>query len=402
MLLVHIGQLDRRAHAERTARGLLEPHDHAEEGRLAHTVGADDAHDAGGRQREVQVLVEHAVAEGLLHVVGLDHHVAQTRTVRNEYLELLLLLLRILVHHLVVGRQTGLRLGMATRGRHAHPFQLAFERLAALRLLLLLHGHALGLLLEPARVVALPGDALAAVELQNPPGDVVQEVAVVRHGDHRALVLLEVLLEPVDRLGVEVVRRLVEQQHVGLLQEQAAQGHAAPLTAREVLDVLVGIGTAQGVHRALEHAVQLPAVAVVDLLVDDALPLDERRHLVVGHRLAELRVDLLVLLQQGHRLGASLLDHLAHALRVVELGLLLEVADRVTGREDHLALVVLVDSGDDLHERRLARAVQTDDADFGAVEEREVDVVQDLFLVGEGLADPDHRKDDFFVCHVCR
>ena len=138
------------------------------------------------------------------------------------------------------------------------------------------------------------------------------------------------LLEPVDRLGVEVVRRLVEQQHVGLLQQQAAQGHAAALTAREVFDRLVGIGTPQGVHRALQHAVQLPAVHLINLLVQLALTLDELGHRVVVHRLAELHVYLLVLLEQGHRRGAALFDHLPDGLRVVELRLLFQIAHRVT------------------------------------------------------------------------
>ncbi len=395
MLLVDIGQLHRGSHAERAVRRLLQPHDHAEESGLARTVGADDAHDAGGRQREFEPLVEHAVAEGLRHALRLDHHVAQTRTVGDEDLELLLLLLHILVHHLVVGRQTRLRLGMAARGRHAHPLQLAFEGLAALRLLLLLHRHALGLLVEPARVVALPRNAFAAVELEDPARHVVEEVTVVGHGDHRTLVLLQMLLEPVDRLGVEVVRRLVEQQHVGLLQQEAAERHTASLAARQHVHRLLGIGTAQGVHRALQHAIDLPAVDLIDPLVEFALTLDQARHLVVRHRLAELLVDLVVLLQQGHRLGAALLDHLAHGLRGVELRLLLQIAHRVTRREDHLALKVLVDARDDLHQRRLTRTVQTDDADLGTVEEREVDVVQYFFLIGEGLRNPDHREDDF-------
>ena len=117
------------------------------------------------------------------------------------------------------------------------------------------------------------------------------------HGDHRTLVLLEVLLQPVDRLGVEVVGGLVEQQHVGLLQQQAAQGHPTALTAREVLHRFVGIGTPQGVHRAFQHAVQLPAITLVDLLVQLALTLDQLRHRVVIHRLAELHVDVFVFLQ---------------------------------------------------------------------------------------------------------
>ena len=50
-------------------------------------------------------------------------------------------------------------------------------------------------------------------------------------GNHSALILLQVLFEPVDAFGVEVVCRFVEQQHVRLLQQKAAESHAATLTS---------------------------------------------------------------------------------------------------------------------------------------------------------------------------
>ena len=69
----------------------------------------------------------------------------------------------------------------------------------------------------------------------------------------------------------------------------------------------------------------------------------------VGIRLGEGVVHLVVLLEQVDGLLHGLLHHLLDGLRVVELGLLLEVAHRVARREDHLALVVLVHAGDNLH-----------------------------------------------------
>ena len=77
------------------------------------------------------------------------------------------------------------------------------------------------------------GMPLAAVELEDPAGDVVEEVAVVGDGDDGALVLLEEALEPRDRLGVEVVRRLVEQQQVGRGEQQPAERDAPALAAGE-------------------------------------------------------------------------------------------------------------------------------------------------------------------------
>ena len=96
--------------------------------------------------------------------------------------------------------------------------------------------EALGLLLEVGRVVALVADEATAVDLGDPLRDVVEEVPVVGDGDDGAVVLLQVLLEPEHALGVEVVGGLVEQQQVGLLQQQLGERDAALLTAGEVRD----------------------------------------------------------------------------------------------------------------------------------------------------------------------
>jgi hypothetical protein len=71
----------------------------------------------------------------------------------------------------------------------------------------------------------------AAVELEDPLGGVVEEVAIVGDGDHGAGEAHQVLLEPFDAFRVEVVGRLVQQQHVGLGQQQAAERHAALLAS---------------------------------------------------------------------------------------------------------------------------------------------------------------------------
>ena len=78
------------------------------------------------------------------------------------------------------------------------------------------------LLLQPRRVIALVRNAAAAVEFENPPGDVVEEVAVVGDDQDRAGILAQMALEPVHGLGVEMIGRLVKQQEVGLLEQEAA------------------------------------------------------------------------------------------------------------------------------------------------------------------------------------
>ena len=89
---------------------------------------------------------------------------------------------------------------------------------------------------------------------------------------------------------------------------------------------------------------------------------------------AEGFVHAVVLSQQVHDGLHAFAHHLNHGLGGVELRLLFEVAHGVAGREHHLALVALVYAGDDFQQRGLTRAVQTDDANLGTVEEREVDV----------------------------
>ena len=51
---------------------------------------------------------------------------------------------------------------------------------------------------------------MAAVEFQNPAGDIIEEVTVVGDGDDRSLVALQVLFQPADGFGVKVVGRLVQ------------------------------------------------------------------------------------------------------------------------------------------------------------------------------------------------
>ena len=196
----------------------LLPGQHLEQRRLAGAVRTDDADDPGAGECERQILDQQAVAEPLAEVVDLDHRVTQSTTDGNGDLQTVRPALGGLGLglQLVVGRESGLALGLAGLRRHPHPLQLALQRALAGLVALLLAGKSLLLLLEPRRVVALERDAAAAVQLEDPLGDVVEEVAVVGDGHDGARILLQEALQPLDALGVEVVGRLVEQQQVGV------------------------------------------------------------------------------------------------------------------------------------------------------------------------------------------
>jgi len=63
------------------------------------------------------------------------------------------------------------------------------------------------------------------VKLQDPLSNVVEEVTVVRNRNARALVLCQEALEPLDRLGIQVVGRLIQQEEVRTLEQQLAKGN---------------------------------------------------------------------------------------------------------------------------------------------------------------------------------
>src|SRR5581483_9233098 len=281
---------------------------------------------------------------------------------------------------------------MASLRRHANPLELALQRLLPLRLRLLFAAQALLLLFEPRAVVALPGNAFAAIQLEDPAGDVVEEVAIVCDRDDRPRILLQMFLEPLDGLGVEMVGRLVEQKNVGRLQQQAAERNAPLLTAGERRDERVARRAAQRIHRHLELRIEIPCACGVQLVLHLRLAIHQLVHVGVG--IAEGVVDLVEFLEQIDDGLHAFFDDLAHGLRQIELGLLLEHADGVAGREDGLADEVLVLPGEDAQQRRLARSVETDHADLRAVEIGEVDVFQNLFGLAVELRDTDHRIDD--------
>ena len=65
--------------------------------------------------------------------------------------------------------------------------------------------------------------------------EVLHERAVVADEDDRALVGTQEPLEPRDRLEVEMVGRLVEQQHVGLAKQQLREREPHLPAARELV-----------------------------------------------------------------------------------------------------------------------------------------------------------------------
>src|SRR5690606_22548956 len=370
---------------------LLLARDHLEQRRLAGAVGADDADDGAVGDDQREIVDQQPVAEALADVAELDDVVAQALARRNEDLVGLLPLLVLDRLQLLQAGQARLALGTAALGVLPGPFQLALNGLLAGLLLVLFLPEALVLLLEPLGVVALPGNAAAAVQLEDPLGGVVEEVAVMGDGHHRARVALQELLQPFHRFGVEVVGGLVQQQHVRLGEQQAAQGDAALLAAGEVGDLRVPRRQAQGVGGDFQLLLEGVGVAGGEDGFQAFLFLGQG--VEVCAFLGVGGVDLVQARLRLQDLAHAFLDRLAHGVLGVELGFLRQVADLDARLRAGLALEVGVDAGHDPQHGGLAGAVQAQQADLGAGEEGQGDVLDDLLLRRDRLGHAVHGVD---------
>ena len=88
----------------------------------------------------------------------------------------------------------------------------------------------------------------------------------MRDEDHRGVERLELALEPLEALDVEVVRRLVEQEQVGIARERARERRAGQLAARERVErtVEVGVDEPEAAHGGRRAVAPRPAARVLE------------------------------------------------------------------------------------------------------------------------------------------
>ena len=214
---------------------------------------------------------------------------------------------------------------------------------------------------------------LLVVEVGDVRAHLVQEVAVVADDDHRGVVVVQRPLEPADRVDVEVVGGLVEQQHVGLGEQGLGEQHAQlqprrHLAHRQVVAPLLDAGVDQDRAGAC-----LGGVAAV--LRELALEFGGLH--VVGVGRFRVGVDPVALLHRVPHLRVALHHHVQHALVLVGELVLVELAHPHTGLEHDLARAGLEFAAQDLHQRGLAAAVRADQAVAVAVGELDGDVLEE-------------------------
>ena len=207
-------------------------------------------------------------------------------------------------------------------------------------------------------------------------------------------------LEPLDTLRVEVVGRLVKKKYIRLTEKQTAECHTTTFTTTQGADLCVWWRTLKSIHSPLKLGINLPSATVLYLFRELSLTFDKSSHLIIGHRLAELHVDFLIFLQDVHDFLNTFLYDLYHGLLRIHLRLLLKISDRITGCPYDFSLISLLDTRDDLHQRRLTCTVQSDYADLRSIEKWKINILEDHpVVVRKDLTHPVHRKNNLLVCH---
>ena len=379
--------------------GLVDAGQDAQQRGLAGTVEPEDDHPAALVDREVHVGEHLERAVGLRQLARGERGLAARR--RGRELDLRHAVGHALaldaLHQLLGALEHRLRrLGLGGLG--AHLVGLVGEGLGlvlgvhALALAALLVGLALGEVGLPADVVDVD-DRAVGVEVQHPVDAGLEQPDVV--GDHHepALVVAQEVAQPHDRVGVEVVGRLVEQQRLGAGEQDPGQLDPATLTARE--------GAQRLVHQPVGDADRggdlgglglggVPARSVecsVGLLVAPHRPIADMR-VVAAHLGLGVAQPLDHHVQPTGRQDPVAREHLGVA-RAWVLGQVAEgagVGDR-PARGQRLAR-------EDLGQRRLAGTVAADEPDAVTRPDPEGDVVHQQTGAGTDfeLGDSDHNR----------
>ena len=124
--------------------------------------------------------------------------------------------------------------------------------------------------------------------------------------------------------------------------------------------------------------VKIPGIVLVELILQLGLLGDERVEVCIGF--GEFGVDFIEAREHFDDGSHRLFHNLDDCFCFIEFWFLFEKANRVAFRRGDFADVFIVNARHNAQQRRLARAVETEHADLGAIIEAERDIAQDHFV----------------------
>ena len=234
---------------------------------------------------------------------------------------------------------------------------------------------------------------MSAVEFQNPFGSVVQEVAVVCYRNDCAGEAHQELLQPFHRFRIQVVGRLVQQQHIRFAQQEFAQGNAAFFTAGQIADFGIPFRQAQRIGGDFQFVLRTAARGRTrrNNRFQATLFFRQRVKIRIGIRVLGIHF-FQTFLRRGH-FAQTAFHFLAHGFLRIKLRLLRQIADFNAAHRHGFALKFLIHTRHNPQHGRFARAVQTEQTDFRAGEERKGNIFNNGFLRRHNLAHAQHRID---------
>ena len=230
-VLTVIAETHGLAYDETSAIGLHQSEQHLDESALACAVIAHDAELLIAREVIIEVLEQDKVSISLAHILGLEYLAAD---VGRFHLEPDLLLLDSTMGLLFqfIERFLAIPCFMTSGLRHpSHPVEFRPVEVRGPRNLSPSHFEALGTMFEEVGIVALIGVNRLFVEFKNDGTNTIEEVAVVCDHQERDIRAREIVLEPLNHLQVEVVRRLVKDEQVRLHDERIGEGDTLQLAS---------------------------------------------------------------------------------------------------------------------------------------------------------------------------
>ena len=190
----------------------------------------------------------------------------------------------------------------------------------------------------------------------------------MRDEDDRAFVVGQERLEPLERLDVQVVRRLVEQQERRALQQETREHHPHPPAARELAELAGEIGRSEAETAQDRVRFGLEPIAAERLEAMLQITVPRRQHVALrARRRGESRGDLLHLALDLPYVGESGEHRGENRPLRARRGLLGQIANGRLARPHDASLVRLLDAGQQPAEGRLAGAVGADQPDALAI-----------------------------------
>ncbi len=106
----------------------------------------------------------------------------------------------------------------------------------------------------------------------------------MRHHNERSLKILQIRFKPGNGVSIQMIGRFVEEQHIGIGDQQTAECHTATLTAGEWRDWRIRRRQTQGLHGQLNMMIKAPEV----IMINRVLKFSEFRIQFIGLRIAQI------------------------------------------------------------------------------------------------------------------